>query len=116
MKGKFTERKPAISSLRRNLQSEHLQRLFDLASEREGSAAMKPIANLASMSLKELRDKLKKASENENLDAYSIAHLKDAEEQVTKFIDSQYVVNNNSGGNSFGGSFILLGKEADADR
>ncbi len=116
LKGKFSERKPAISSLRRNLQSEHLQRLFDLASEREGSAAMKPIANLASMSLKELRDKLKKASENENLDAYSIAHLKDAEEQVTKFIDSQYVVNNNSGGNSFGGSFILLGKEADADR
>ena len=107
-KGKFTERQPAISSLRRNLQSEHLQRLFDLASEREGAAAMKPIANLASMSLKDLQTKLEKASSDDKLDAYSKAHLKDAHEQVTKFIESQYVVNNDSG--SGGGGFFIFGK------
>ena len=103
--------KPAISSLRRNLQSEHLQRLFDLASEREGAAAMKPIANLASMSLKDLQTKLEKASSDDKLDAYSKAHLKDAHEQVTKFIESQYVVNNDSG--SGGGGFFIFGKPAE---
>lgn len=92
-KGKFTERKPAISSLRRNLQTEHLQRLFDLGVERRGSAAMKPIANLAAMSIKDLQKKLEKAAADENYDAYTRAHLQDAHVRVTKWIDSQYVVN-----------------------
>ncbi|MFT5302847.1 MAG: hypothetical protein ACI814_003664, partial [Mariniblastus sp.] len=92
-KGKFTERKPAISSLRRNLQTEHLQRLFDLAAERRGgSAAMKPIANLAAMKLKELQSQLEKAEANDNLDAYTKAHLMDANVRVTKWLESQYVV------------------------
>ncbi len=91
--GKFTERKPAISSLRRNLQTEHLQRLFDLASERRGgSSAMKPIANLAAMTLKSLQTKLAKAAENENYDVYTRAHLQDAGVRVSKWIESQYVV------------------------
>ncbi len=95
-KGKFTERQPAISSLRRNLQTEHMQRLFDLASEqRGGSAAMKPIANLAAMKIQELQTKIKKASENEKLDAYTKAHLQDANVWATKWIESQYVVQAN---------------------
>ncbi|MFK7766961.1 MAG: zinc-dependent metalloprotease [Mariniblastus sp.] len=91
-KGKFTERKPAISSLRRNLQTEHLQRLFDLGAQRGGSAAMKPIANLAAMSIKELEEKLKKAAANTKYDAYTRAHLSDSHVRVTKWIESQYVV------------------------
>jgi len=92
-KGKFTERKPAISSLRRNLQTEHMQRLFDLAAERRGgTSAMKPIANLAAMQLKELQSKLEKAQDNDKLDAYSKAHLMDSNIRVTKWLESQYVV------------------------
>jgi hypothetical protein len=110
IKGKFTERQPAISSLRRNLQAEHLQRLFDLASEREGAAAMKPISNLASMSLKNLKEKLTKAAADEKFDAYSQAHLKDSLERVSKFIDSQYVVNTNAAGGGSGGFFYVTGQ------
>jgi hypothetical protein len=106
-KGEFSEREPAISSLRRNLQSEHMQRLFDLAAEREGTAAMKPISNLASMAIKNLKTKLDKAVHNKQLDAYSQAHLKDSLERAKKFIDSQYVINNDQGGGSGGGFFIL---------
>ena len=115
-KGKFSERKPAISSLRRNLQSEHLQRLFDLAGERDGAAAMKPIANLAAMSLQELQEKLKKASDDDNLDAYSRAHLKDALVQVTKFLDSQYIVDTKGGGGSMGGGFFILGESPETGK
>ncbi len=90
--GQFTERKPAISSLRRNLQTEHLQRLFDLGVERRGSAAMKPIANLAAMKIKELQKKLETAAANESFDAYTRAHLQDASVRAKKWVESQYVV------------------------
>ena len=46
--GKFTARKPMISSLRRNLQRELVDRLIDLARPGEDmTAAAKPISNLA---------------------------------------------------------------------
>ena len=91
-KGKFTVREPAISSLRRNLQSEHLQRLFDLGSARYGTAAMKPISNLAAMKLGEIKVQLETASKNEQYDAYTRAHLVDSLTRVTKWLESRYVV------------------------
>ncbi len=102
--GKFSERSPAISSLRRNLQTEHLQRLFDLASSSSSSAAMKPISNLAALSLTELQEKLKTASEKD-FDAYTKAHLNDALKRVTRFNESIYVIN--GGGGSGGGVLDL---------
>lgn len=88
MKGDFDERNPAISSLRRNLQTEHLERLFDLANtNNSNTAAMKPISNLACMKLNSLAAELKKACEIENLDAYTKAHLMDSRDRVQKWID-----------------------------
>ena len=92
-KGEFSERKPAISSLRRNLQSEHLDRLMDLSKPSgRSSAAMKPIANLASMTLRDLKDKVDKAAGNKSLDAYSRSHLQDTAVKIQKWMDAQYVV------------------------
>ena len=90
--GEFTEREPAISSLRRNLQSEYLQRLFDLGSVRKGSAAMKPISNLAALKLGEIKEKLETASKVEKYDAYTRAHLVDSLTRVEKWLESQYVM------------------------
>ena len=90
--GKFTEREPAISSLRRNLQSEYLQRLFDLGSARYGSAAMKPISNLAALKLAEIKEKLETAAKVDEYDAYTRAHLVDSLTRVNKWLESQYVV------------------------
>lgn len=88
LEGKFSERKPAISSLRRNLQTEHLSRLFDLANAGgSNTAAMKPIANLSAMKLKELSKVLNAACEKDNLDAYTKAHLVDCRDRVQKWID-----------------------------
>ena len=111
-KGKFTERKPAISSMRRNLQTEFIERLFDLAKEDKGSsAAMKPIANLAALKLNELHGKLETAAESEKLDPYSKAHLVDSKNRIKKFIDGTYVVNQESGGGGFSGFNFLFGKD-----
>ncbi len=93
--GKFTERQPAISSLRRNLQTEHIERLFDLAGESESMvAAMKPIANFASMTLRDMMGKLEAAKEDKSYDAYTRAHLEDSFHRVKKWVDSTYVINN----------------------
>lgn len=93
-KGKFSERKPAVSSLRRNLQSEHLDRLIDLTkTSRFSSAAMKPISNLASMTLRDLKSKVDKAAENSSYDAYTLSHLQDAAKKIEKWMDSMYVMN-----------------------
>lgn len=81
--GKFSERKPAISSLRRNLQTKHIERVFDLAAESESMvAAMEPIANLASMTLRGMMEKLEAAKEND--DAYIRAHLQDSYHRAKK--------------------------------
>ena len=58
---------------------------------------MKPIANLAGMKLMELKPQIEKASTNENLDAYSRAHLTDSNKRIEKWINSTYVMNNDNG-------------------
>ena len=90
--GEYDERNPAVSSLRRNLQAEHLQRLFDLANNRSVVEAMKPISNLAKMKLYELQKQIESASKG-NLDAYTKAHLVDSNERIKKWLDSLYVTN-----------------------
>jgi hypothetical protein len=89
-----SDRQPLISSLRRNLQTEHLERLFDLANEQNSStAAMKPIANLAAMTLKDLQKQISSVlTKADNLDAYSQAHLIDASDRIRRWMDSKVVV------------------------
>ncbi|MGI9518060.1 MAG: zinc-dependent metalloprotease [Pirellulaceae bacterium] len=89
-----SDRKPLISSLRRNLQTEHLERLFDLANEQNSStAAMKPIANLAAMTLKELQGKIDEAlGQSDEIDSYTRAHLMDASDRIGRWLDSKVVV------------------------
>ena len=116
-KGKFSERNPAISSLRRSLQSEHLDRLFDLANDKESSiAAMKSISNLATMTLKDLQKKIAKAAEEDSYDAYTKAHLQDSNERIEKWIESLYVVNNKASQPVFGGLFFNEGQNQQRDK
>ncbi len=103
--GKFTDRQPAISSLRRNLQFEHLNRLFDLAELRGTTAALKPIANLATLTLQDLKTQLAAAKEFGNLDTYSRAHVLDLHDRIAKFLEGKYA--RNTGGAAGGGIFIM---------
>jgi hypothetical protein len=93
---KYTARKPMISSLRRNLQREHLERLIDLSkSDSRGTAAYKPISNLVLEKLRQLKecriDNILNADNSNNLDPYTKAHLKDASMQIKKTLEAQYV-------------------------
>ena len=94
---KSTDRKPWISSLRRNLQREHMQRLIDLTLPSAGfTAAYKPISNLALLRLRHIQKQIEKALKAEDqLDPYSLAHLEEARVRIEKALDASYVYNVN---------------------
>jgi hypothetical protein len=91
-----TNRQPAISSLRRNLQSEHLARLIELSLEEDaGSPAGRTIQSLVRMQLKDIQNQLKNVKSN---DAYTRAHLADAEMKIKKALNAQFTIVGDSGG------------------
>jgi len=97
-KQKATARKPWISSLRRNLQAEHLERLIDLTLPDAGfTAAYKPISNLALVRLRDFKDKIGAKQQSDMLDPYSAAHLAEAYVRIEKALDAQYIYNSSSG-------------------
>jgi hypothetical protein len=107
---KYTDRKPAISSLRRNLQRQYVERLIDLVNPGSGNAATKPISQLAISQLKKLNKQIDTAlkAQNGKLDAYSTAHLEDAHTRITKVLESQYIFNAKDIGGGGGGNIYYF--------
>ena len=88
-------RKPAISSLRRNLQREHVNRLIDLSMTNNGSnESFKPISNLARAQLRALAGRVTayREANAEKLDAYSRAHLEEVENAIAKAMEADFVI------------------------
>jgi hypothetical protein len=93
-KGEHTARKPLISSLRRNLQREHLERLVSLSMPGAWrGASSRPLANLASQQLRSLAKRIDAAQKAEGvkLDPYSAAHLSEARELIKKTLDASII-------------------------
>jgi len=91
----WTARKPLISSLRRNLQREHLERLIDLTMPGGMTgAAAKPVATLAAAHLRELQTKIARQLDQtgDRLDAYSRAHLDDANRRIEQALHAMYII------------------------
>lgn len=91
----YTVRQPLVSSMRRDLQREHLDRLIDLSMAGRGFlAAYKPIANLSHMHLRQIKsNRIEEVlrSHGNSLDSYSKAHLVDASERIEKALDAQFI-------------------------
>ncbi len=109
-----TAREPMISSLRRNLQREHVERLIDLAFP-DGivGAAGKPVATLAVAELRTLKDKLTAITGKGEgrLDPYSAAHLSELALRIERALDAQYIYNTDKiGGGGF--PFFFFGEDA----
>jgi hypothetical protein len=106
----YTARVPLVSSLRRNLQQEHLGRLVDLSSpsDRETNESDKPIANLASAELSRI---LLNGKARKMADPYTLAHLLKLKEQVDKLRDSQFIYNAADVGGGGGGGFFFFQNE-----
>lgn len=110
-----TARNPYISSLRRNLQREAIDRFIDLTLPGAGSGeAYKAVSNLATHKLRKLADRIKEREKSPNIDPYSLAHLSEARLRIEKALDAQFVYNQ---GNGFGGvPFFFFGQPVEAPR
>lgn len=109
----YTARQPMISSLRRNLQREHMERMIDLTLPNNGtSAAYKAISNLAVKQLRDLKEKVDQTlkANGKNMDPYTEAHLSEVSHRIEKALDADYVYNQAGG---FGSDLLFLfGSEA----
>jgi hypothetical protein len=86
--GQYTERKPAVSSLRRNLQRVYLQRLSEIAMG--NSSAPPDVQSVSFSELKSLKEKIDKLlAGNINFDTYTKAHLQESSNRISKVLDAQ---------------------------
>ena len=105
------DREPMISSLRRNLQREHMQRLVDLILESsDDTAAHKPISNLARMELRELSSNIQGSLDKcgKKMDVYTKAHLTETKERINRALEAGYTYNAAAGQ---GPIMMMLGRE-----
>ncbi len=107
---RYTAREPMISSLRRNLQRENLNRLIDLTMPGNlPGAAGQPIQSLAAYKLRELNEKIASVVKlaDSKIDPYTVAHLADAQVRIEKALDATYIYNTNDFGGGMGGRMII---------
>jgi hypothetical protein len=90
--GDFTNRKPAISSMRRNLQRSYLEELSKLALG--SSNAPQDCQTVAYAELANLQQRVKSLLDNQpvasKLDAYSRAHLQESSARIAKVLDARF--------------------------
>ncbi len=106
------DRKPMVSSLRRNLQREHLQRLIDLVLEQsDDTAAYKPISNLARQQLRSLATRIEKTLNRcgDKMDAYTSAHLAESKERIERALNASYTYN--AGGQQVPMMMMMFGEQ-----
>ena len=91
----FTERQPMVSSFRRNLQLNLIDRLIDFT--RPGTmsgASAAPVRSLSVEHLGNLKTKIDKTLEsNGKLDDYTRSHLAAASSRIQRALDAVYIYN-----------------------
>ncbi|MEL6395147.1 MAG: zinc-dependent metalloprotease [Planctomycetota bacterium] len=112
-RGEFTNRSPMISSLRRNLQREHLERLIDLTLPGTlRGASVNPIRNLATMHLRELHGLIGEVKEGaRGVDDYTLAHLGEAHTRIAQALDAKYIYNTDKIGGGGQPQIIFIGQD-----
>jgi len=114
---KHTARKPMISSLRRNLQREHLERFIDLTKPDDFyGAARKPVSNLAQHHLRMLEERVNEVMESgsDGLDPYTLAHLSQVSHRIEQAMDAEEIYNTDDISSGGGMPFFLFGQQRDA--
>ena len=111
--GDYTASRPFISSLRRNLQRTHIERMLEMAGpQNEYGAVSMPVATVSRHQLRMLRDDMEKVLDRRTrLDPYTVAHLQDGLEIIDRALDPTHIYNTHEIGGpaeaefDFGGMF-----------
>ncbi len=88
LKGEFTDKKPMVTSFRRNLQREAIRQLATLVTQ---PGAPEDARTLARMHLASLNDQIKALLEAKDLklDDYTKAHLLDSQSKITQALEAK---------------------------
>ncbi|UCD76104.1 MAG: zinc-dependent metalloprotease [Phycisphaerales bacterium] len=91
-----TARKPMISSLRRNLQRQCIERLIDLSMPTGGyGPSARPMSDLSTARLRELSKDFNRllSRGRSRIDPYTLAHISESKELIDRALDAQYIYN-----------------------
>jgi Met-zincin/Domain of unknown function (DUF5117) len=104
-KGPWSNRKPRISSFRRNLQRLYLRRMISILLDKPGRGMNADAHALVRMELKNLSAKLGQdlSRSRSKLDTYTLAHFDEAKVRIDKALDAEFV-DGTSHGRKRGGS------------
>ena len=87
--GEFTNRKPAVNSLRRNLQRSYLSTLSNIAMGNSSVPDDCQTIAYAELAALDGRIKVLLANGNAKLDSYSRAHLQETSSRIQKVLDAR---------------------------
>ena len=93
MDGDYDDRNPMISSLRRMLQADMIDRLVKMANGKAGfSQTVRQLAQLHVQQIDARLASMLAEAERSNLDTYSHAHLNDLKTRTSRALQAIYVV------------------------
>jgi len=101
---KYTNAAPMISSIRRNLQAQHVQYLLALAEMPTGEAMYPDLQNMVRYALRELSEQIgatltrANTPEGSRIDLASRAHLSEVKSRIDRVLSAVYVANEASAG------------------
>jgi hypothetical protein len=116
--GTYTASSPYITSLRRGLQRAHMERLLEMASPDNGyGATSNTVSSLSRMQLTEIHQDIEDMlARRSRLDDYTVAHLSNAHEIISRAMDSQYIYNASDMSSGGSGGMMFFGLEAEPVR
>jgi hypothetical protein len=114
--GTYTASSPYITSLRRGLQRAHMERLLEMASPDNGyGATSTTVSSLSRMQLTEIHQDIEDMlARRSRLDDYTVAHLSNAHEIISRAMDSQYIYNASDMSSGGSGGMMFFGLENEA--
>jgi hypothetical protein len=111
----YTNAKPLFTSIRRNLQKQHLQYLLATADSQPGRLVSPDLRNMVRFALRELseqigsvQDRTKSGANGSRLDFATRAHLNETKSEIDRVLDAPHIKMPSLGGL---GSIILLGAD-----
>ncbi len=107
--GDFNAKQPMLSSIRRNLQTQHLNYLLSMADSEPGRLMNADIRNMVRYQLRQLADKIDAALErNAQLDMASAAHLSESRARIEAVLNAPHMTATGGGGQTI----IMMGQPA----
>ena len=91
--GKYTDSKPLVNSIRRNLQRQHVQYLLAIAESKPGQLVSADLHSMVCYSLRELSQQIgtDAAGAGDRIDFASRAHLSETKSQIDRVLNAPYI-------------------------